>query len=279
MNIPSVKLTHAEIINLWYQHLRDIKKWLNNDTVKGTVSLTCDGWQASNVDAYFAMMAHWIEEGANGTWKLQSALIRFTRLNSTHSGLRLGQALYKVALHVGVVHKIGHVSCDNASNNGTMMAEFARLIHKDMESPSMGKIGEYAMQAMLRTQSTSKHFDPFHPDDHIPAETDPANTKISHNMIGLVHAICVKVCMHSTFRILFTYLYHSKLDNLKEHSSSKCKAMFGQIQEKMAEEIAASATSKGYELAAKTPLSLLLDMPVWWSSTYTMLVRAYKLCK
>lgn len=35
---------------------------LQGSTVQGEVSLTCDAWQASNTDGYFAVTAHWIEE-------------------------------------------------------------------------------------------------------------------------------------------------------------------------------------------------------------------------
>jgi hypothetical protein len=66
----------------------------------------------------------------------------FTRLNNAHNGVRLGQALFKIIVRVGIEHKVsvskttncapliiprkvGHVTCDNASNNVTMMKEFA----------------------------------------------------------------------------------------------------------------------------------------------------------
>jgi hypothetical protein len=110
----------------------------------GKISLTCDAWQASNTDGYFAVTGHWIEEQSSGQWKLEHAILGFTRMNTVHNGKRLGQALFKICLHLEIVHKvceltfpvvflptpchsqIGHVTCDNASNNGTMMYEFGR---------------------------------------------------------------------------------------------------------------------------------------------------------
>ncbi|TFY77500.1 hypothetical protein EWM64_g6510 [Hericium alpestre] len=246
VNIPSGKVTHAEIIKIWYKHLRDLKKRLNSDAVKGRISLTCDCWQASNVDAYFAVTAHWIEEDAHGTWQLQAGIIGFTRLNSAHTGLRLGQALFKVVLHVSIAHKVGHVSCDNASNNGSMMTEFARLIRKETGKPFDAKdhhirclahVVNLATQVLIRTHSASKHYDPHNPEDHIP----PAGNR---DAISLVRAICVKEC-----------------------SSAKRKELFVKIQDD---------SNTGLQ-DAHCPLGLLLDMPVRWSSTYTMLVRAYKL--
>jgi hypothetical protein len=73
----------------------------------------------------------------------KSALLGFTKVNNAHNGKRLGGALFKVLDRVGIAHKVfsfpfrlpvayiifhlGHVTCDNASNNGTMLQEFARL--------------------------------------------------------------------------------------------------------------------------------------------------------
>jgi hypothetical protein len=69
---------------------------VNCPRLQGEVSLTCNTWQASNTDGYFAVTAHWIDELTPTTWELKSALIGFTRLNNAHSGERLGQALFKV---------------------------------------------------------------------------------------------------------------------------------------------------------------------------------------
>jgi hypothetical protein len=111
-------------------------------TVQGEVSLTCNAWQAGNSDGYFAVTAHWVEEPTPAKWELKNALIGFTRLNNAHNGERLGQALFKIIKRVGIegkvcvvypfkipsclfVSKVGHVTCNNASNNVTMMKELA----------------------------------------------------------------------------------------------------------------------------------------------------------
>jgi hypothetical protein len=74
--------------------------------VSGAVNLTCDAWQAENVEAYFAVTGHWIEEPSVGVWEVQSAVIGFTPLNNAHNGVRLGQALFKVVDRVGIAHKV-----------------------------------------------------------------------------------------------------------------------------------------------------------------------------
>jgi hypothetical protein len=70
------------------------------------VSLTCDAWQASNTDGYFAVTGHWIEEPHAGIWELHSALFGFVRLNNAHNGKRLGGALFKTVDRLGIAHKV-----------------------------------------------------------------------------------------------------------------------------------------------------------------------------
>jgi hypothetical protein len=74
------------------------------------INLTCDAWQAENSDAYFAVTGHWIEEQVPGKWELEHALLGFTQMNTSHNGVRLGQALYKICNRLKIVHK---VSCAN----------------------------------------------------------------------------------------------------------------------------------------------------------------------
>lgn len=79
---------------------------MQSDIVKGEISLTCDAWQASNTDGYFAVSGHWVEEPSPGVWKVESALLGFTRLNNSHNGRRLGQALFKIVDRLGIAHKV-----------------------------------------------------------------------------------------------------------------------------------------------------------------------------
>jgi hypothetical protein len=83
---------------------------LQGPTVQGEVSLTCDAWQASNTDGYFAVTAHWIKGPMTGKWELNSALIGFTRLNNAHNGIRLGHVLLKILKRVGIEHKVSILS-------------------------------------------------------------------------------------------------------------------------------------------------------------------------
>jgi hypothetical protein len=71
------------------------------------INVTCDAWQASNSDRYFAVTGYWIEENTLTVCKLKSALLRFTKLNNAHNGKWLSGALFKILDHVGIAHKVG----------------------------------------------------------------------------------------------------------------------------------------------------------------------------
>ena len=79
---------------------------IQSDTVIGEISLMCDAFQASNTDGYFAVTGHWIEEPSPGVWKLESALLGFTKLNNSHNGQRLGQTLFKIVDRLEITNKV-----------------------------------------------------------------------------------------------------------------------------------------------------------------------------
>ena len=113
--------------------------------------MTCDAWQASNADAYFAVTGHWIEEAIKNKWVLQSALFGFTHMNTAHNSKRLGQALFKICLRLSIIEKvrnylminviqltmlqIGKVTSDNAANNITMMGESSKRYEGKVGKP------------------------------------------------------------------------------------------------------------------------------------------------
>ncbi len=68
----------------------------------GCINLTCDAWQVSNVDGYFAVTAHWVESLTDLQWELKSALAVFVQLNNAHHSCRLGQALFKIVDCLGI---------------------------------------------------------------------------------------------------------------------------------------------------------------------------------
>ncbi|RXW23821.1 hypothetical protein EST38_g1987 [Candolleomyces aberdarensis] len=221
----------------------------------GRVSLTCDAWQASNRDAYFAVTGHWIEgEIPGGELKMHSALFGFTQMKTAHDGARLGCALNRIVKRLGIGHKIGWITCDNASNNKMMLAHFEGLLNAQRFWKNVGDwdcetshirclahIINLATQAVLGAYSKTPHFNP---GSIAPLEPDIGvsdDFESVRDVVGLIRCIAVK-----------------------SRSSAKRNALLKELQEKD---------------GVKIPRTLLVDMKVRWSSTYLMLKRAYELCK
>jgi hypothetical protein len=74
--------------------------------VTGEVRLTCNAWQVSNANSYFAVTGHWIKEPQQGEWNEEEALFGFALMNTAHNGTRLGQALYRICNQLNIVHKV-----------------------------------------------------------------------------------------------------------------------------------------------------------------------------
>jgi hypothetical protein len=76
-----------------------------------------------------------MEEIVPGVWAIKTALLSFVQMNSAHHGECLDQALFKVVNHLKIVSKIGHVTCDNATNMDSMMMEFSAHIKQVTDQP------------------------------------------------------------------------------------------------------------------------------------------------
>lgn len=106
-------------------------------------------------------------------------------------------------------------------------------------SSCLAHIINLATQSLISTYSKVQYYNPHEPRSHEPTTWDE---------IGLIRSICVKVCL-----LLSYNLY---IDVLQERSSAKRKEMYRSVQIK----------------AGVSQLTqLLIDMKVWWSSTYIML--------
>ncbi|PPQ76983.1 hypothetical protein CVT24_009478, partial [Panaeolus cyanescens] len=100
--IPSRKKAREYIMELFRKNLGSLRDRLKTAKT-GSISMTCDAWQASNVNAYFTVTGHWIEETSPNVWVRKSALFGFTEMNTAHDGVRLGRALFKVVCRLGWV--------------------------------------------------------------------------------------------------------------------------------------------------------------------------------
>ncbi|KAJ6593318.1 hypothetical protein B0H19DRAFT_17359 [Mycena capillaripes] len=107
VNLPNSAQTRDAIIKLFHDQMNKLNIRLHSDTVTGMIHITCNAWQASNTDGYYAVTGHWMEETSPGMWVLREALLGFTRMNNAHHGIRLGQTLFKIVERFGIENVLG----------------------------------------------------------------------------------------------------------------------------------------------------------------------------
>ncbi|KIK75646.1 hypothetical protein PAXRUDRAFT_18813 [Paxillus rubicundulus Ve08.2h10] len=90
-------------------------------------------------------------------------------MNNAHNGPRLGQALFKICDRLGIAHKVGHVTCDDATNMDTMLVEFAQWIknhtgktwiEKKHHIRCLAHVIHLAMRALISTHSKAPFYNP-----------------------------------------------------------------------------------------------------------------------
>ncbi|EUC65081.1 hypothetical protein RSOL_496520, partial [Rhizoctonia solani AG-3 Rhs1AP] len=94
---------------------------------KGRVSLTSDLWTDVMERPFMAVTGHFI----NAMKKSITALMAFRIVEGAHAGTVLAQHIFAVLKEYDIVHKVGSITLDNASNNNTMMEELTRLIRAE----------------------------------------------------------------------------------------------------------------------------------------------------
>jgi hypothetical protein len=66
--------------------------------------------------------------------KLRTRLIAFRHMPGSHEGSAIGECFLNILMGLGIHHKIGQVTADNASNNGTMIGWIEEALSDHMIS-------------------------------------------------------------------------------------------------------------------------------------------------
>ena len=74
--------------------------------VTGNISHTTDVWESLANQNYVVDTGHFIEEKEPYDWKLKSAVLGFVRISGAHTGVRLGQVLYKIGKRLGIEARV-----------------------------------------------------------------------------------------------------------------------------------------------------------------------------
>lgn len=110
------------------------------------MSLALDLWSNRNRDSIIAITGHYIAQRTNtAALELRSFLLDFSFFDGSHSGVNIADKVFGVLKTAGLLKSVCNlmtpmtcysisqqlfaITMDNASNNNTFMAEFARLLH------------------------------------------------------------------------------------------------------------------------------------------------------
>uniref|UniRef100_A0A0W0FNK7 HAT C-terminal dimerisation domain-containing protein n=1 Tax=Moniliophthora roreri TaxID=221103 RepID=A0A0W0FNK7_MONRR len=124
------------IIETWHQKMYELAAEMK--LTLGKISFTCDRWTDLNLFPFITITTHWIKEvvimektkcgvQTRTLLEFRSDVIAFHEVPVSHTGAHLGEAFLYLVNWLGLLKKIGWITCDNATNNDAM---FERLEYR-----------------------------------------------------------------------------------------------------------------------------------------------------
>ncbi|EUC60895.1 hypothetical protein RSOL_374600, partial [Rhizoctonia solani AG-3 Rhs1AP] len=112
--------------NRIFGHAGAQRQWLKSylTSIPGLLAIACDAWTSSNRIAFLAITASWITD----QWKHEETLIDFRELRGAHTGQNMAEEVASVISELGIKDKVLALVSDNASNNGTLVAQLANAL-------------------------------------------------------------------------------------------------------------------------------------------------------
>ncbi|KAF7776710.1 hypothetical protein Agabi119p4_5103 [Agaricus bisporus var. burnettii] len=118
----------------------------------GCLSFGTDAWTSPNNIPYMAVSAHLRKDG-----KPVSLLLDFVEVSKSHTGLNLALEFVEILKNFGIEKKLLAITCDNASNNDTMVTEMSARI--DVFRGDQSRVRCLAHIINLVVKSILKQFD------------------------------------------------------------------------------------------------------------------------
>lgn len=246
----------------WFKEQCSVaKKGLLQDLgPKTKLSIALDAWSASNHLSFLAIKAYYI----NDQWQLREVLIDFIPMRGNHTGSSMAAEVFTVLKEYKATRKFLAVTCDNASNNGTLATSLQKRLADDKVrwSPQENTIPCLAHVINLVVQDIIQHL------KLAPSpELDDAQSLQQRHVSDVEETISVPNSLRKVF-IFITHSYH-KLTHLQLRAICIAIDVSPQRFERF--------ISTQHELPVKKRLTVIRDVKTRWNSTYDMCERAIKL--
>ncbi|KEP49154.1 HAT family dimerization protein [Rhizoctonia solani 123E] len=252
-DIPHRSKLTKTMKELYGEKLDEMRVELNK--ALGHISVTSDLWSDERLRAFMAVTFHYI----NKDGYLSEHLFAFRRIQGRHTGANVGKALFKVFEEAGIVHKIGHITLDNASNNNTLMAgleeafaseghSFGRELNRIRCFPHIINLAAQSIQDALG--DAARLFE-----DEVLAKGD-ALDEDTHAYLNALKSFPIDLCRDSIRALRSSDLRREGFHNLIQEGNFH--SLF--------------RTHEGTVLLLPV-LELLRDCETRWSSTYFMILR------
>jgi hypothetical protein len=204
-----------------------------------------------------AITAHYINQSGD-RWILEARLIAFQYMPGSHDGMTLGSTFVDILKRHKIAHKVGQVTADNASNNGTMTDAIESGLHAN-------RIPFSSLENRIRYV----------------APLSMTITKLSYYNSCFPHVInlAVQDFLDTIGKIDARHcpgVAKDLFDAVKRDPVQRCRDLVtairssSQRRDEFRKAVADAATNQG---VAGNQLELLRDMPVRWSSTFNMITR------
>ncbi|PIL26246.1 hypothetical protein GSI_12002 [Ganoderma sinense ZZ0214-1] len=112
--LPSASTVARDVTEVFQRTRSRIAKMLQEH--EGALHFATDAWTSPNHRAFVAVTVHFEQQG-----KPICFLLDIVEVACSHTGINLAAAFTKILKEFGIEHKIKGVTCDNASNNDTMI--------------------------------------------------------------------------------------------------------------------------------------------------------------
>jgi hypothetical protein len=91
------------------------------------ILLALDAWTANNYLCFLAIKVYFI----NDKWQLVERLLDFIPMRGSHTGEAIAKEVHNLLIFINTKHRLLGITCDNASNNGTLATHLEIQLDED----------------------------------------------------------------------------------------------------------------------------------------------------